>query len=79
VNCDAKIRPFPSDTELTCIETVAGHDQHIGVAWDMAYPGSATEITWFEDDRRNFRGEYRPCPEQGCVLPGGHPRDHHVE
>ncbi len=43
---------------------------------DYAYPGSATQLTWMDDDRRTFRGDYVECPERGCVLPAGHPRDH---
>lgn len=78
MKCDAKIRPFPNDTELEC-ESLCDSSQHEGfheaMLRDYAYSGSATKISWEESDRRTFRGEWRPCSiTVGCVLPGGHPR-----
>lgn len=75
--CDAKIRPFPDATELACnCDHAHGDSEHHATLRDYAYPGSATMITWFEDDRRNFRGDWVECVEPGCMLPGGHPRGH---
>lgn len=68
--CDAKIRPMPNATEIQC--DVAGpHEQHLGALKGYAYPGSVTTVCWMEDDRRNFRGEWTPCPNN-CTLPADH-------
>lgn len=80
MSCDAKIRPFPNPTELTCERTDAPHDEHGATLRDYAYPGSETVITWQESDRRTFRGAWRPCETTmagGCVLPADH-RGRHV-
>lgn len=79
VPCDAKIRPFPNPTELTCERDDPPHAEHHATLRDYAYPGSATVMTWFEDDRRTFRGEWAPCAGIAlCVLPAGH-RGEHVQ
>lgn len=82
--CDAKIRPFPDcrepfGTEIQCEDLTDPHVLHCGVVRDFAYPGSATEICWREEDRRTFRGEWEPCPFSvenqvtlPCILPVGH-------
>lgn len=73
--CDAKIRPLPNDTEMVCEDdhVEVGPDiQHHATLRDYAYPGSTTRVTWNESDRRNFRGEWAPCPTTGCTLPAGH-------
>jgi hypothetical protein len=83
VKCDAKIRPMPDDTEVECV--IIQHAQlnpyhsvqHHGDLINYAYPGSSTRISWFENDRRNFHGEWPGrCPLRGllapCVLPAGH-------
>ena len=74
--CDARLRPFPDDTEIRCDATTEKVHMHGGVLRDYAYPGSETTITWHEDDRRNFHGEWPgPCGRLStCVLPDGHPR-----
>lgn len=73
--CPCKIRPFPDDTEVTCSNTPGHIDRHRGWLIGRAGPGSVTEITWFDDDRRNFRGDWRQCvATKGCILPAGHPR-----
>lgn len=74
--CPAKIRPFPNDTEVTCDQTTEGHRKHSGVIRDYAYPGSETILTWQDDDRRNFTGDWIECPDHGCTLPAGHRGDH---
>lgn len=76
--CDARIRPFPHELELMCTrEFHNGSDtRHESVVADYAYPGSRTVLTWFESDRRNFRGEWIECPERACGLPCGHRGDH---
>ncbi len=74
--CRARIRPFPDDTELLC-EVPMGHDGgHHYVLRDRAGPGSATVITWYDDDRRTFYGDWLSCPDPGCVLPLYHHGDH---
>jgi hypothetical protein len=78
-DCDARIRPFPypSDIEIAC-EDDDQHPMHKGSIRDYAFPGSLTVLNWFEDDRRNFHGEWPgPCPLAAavtvrCVLPVGH-------
>lgn len=70
--CDARIRPFPNATELTC-ERQAPHatEMHQTALRDYAFPGSVTLLSWEEADRRTFRGEWRPCCD-ACSLPLGH-------
>ena len=76
MTCDARIRPFPNDTEVVC-ERDDEHRMHKGTLRDYAYPGSATEIEWDEDDRRTFHGEWPgACDSAGCVLPARHRGDH---
>lgn len=72
--CDAKIRPMTDDSEIPCTYE-PGHDgDHRGVIRDRAYIGSATAVSWQENDRRNFHGEWPGrCSNVGhCVLPAGH-------
>jgi hypothetical protein len=74
MNCDARIRPFPAgnDTELICeVEHDEEHTSHSSVLKDYAYPGASTRISWLENDRRNFHGEW-PGKCIGCVLPLSH-------
>lgn len=71
--CDAKIRPFPNDTELQCDGELDTHLNHEATLRDYAFPGSVTTISWFDLDRRTFRGDWAPCSATaGCVLPHGH-------
>jgi hypothetical protein len=81
--CTARIRPLTDDTEIQCeVSTVDAHGSHAGVLRDYAYPGSATVISWREDDRRIFRGEWTPCPVRSagvapvCILPAEHHGEH---
>lgn len=70
--CDAHMRPFPNDTEVGC-EEEGEHDTHKGVLRNYAYQGSETILTWYEQDRRTYHGEWPgPCDEAGCILPLGH-------
>lgn len=82
VTCDAKIRPFPvgNQTEIHCEQERWPHDgEHSGVLRDYAHPGSETVISWDEQDRRNFRGEWADCPLfPGCILPASHRGKHAV-
>jgi len=88
VICDAKIRPFTDDTELTCecphVDELDGSSEHHSTLRDYAFPGSATTIYafpgsattiyWAEDDRRNFRGEYPGrCDAATPTWPDGLP------
>jgi len=77
MTCDAHIRPMPNDTEISC-DVDGEHTHHKGTLRDYAYPGSATVIGWFEDDRRTFHGEWpgRCVTNDGCVLPLGHRGSH---
>ena len=72
--CDAKIRPFPTPTEVAC-EQAGEHDTHAGAIHDYAYPGSETTIRWLEGDRRNYHGEW-PGACDRCILPLGHHGNH---
>jgi hypothetical protein len=70
--CDAGIRPMRDNTELIC-ELQLPHRDHQAMLKDYAYSGSRTLITWHEDDRRNFHGEWPgPCEDDTCLLPHGH-------
>lgn len=76
MSCDARMRPFPNDTEISCEIDNSAHSEHKGTLHDYAYPGSATVFHWSESDRRTFHGTWPgPCPEL-CVLPAGHRGDH---
>jgi hypothetical protein len=74
--CQARIRPFPGDTEVACSRSARHDGMHLGTVRDYAYPGSATDISWDPADRRNFTGPWRPCPQIGCVLPVLHRGEH---
>jgi hypothetical protein len=76
VNCDARIRPFPHAIEIAC-EKPLPHMTHQGTLNDYAFPGSSTTVSWAEDDRRTFHGDWPgSCETPGCTLPAGHPRRH---
>lgn len=74
--CTAKIRPFPNDTEVQCEKPKHTDSKHESVLRDYAYPGSETVLAWMETDRRNFRGDWRPCLFPTCILPANHRGDH---
>lgn len=75
MTCDAKIRPFPNDTEMQCERDDHSDEWHSADLRDYAYPGSVTKISWAEYDRRTFRGAWTPCPHS-CSLPAGHRGNH---
>jgi hypothetical protein len=80
MQCIAKIRPFSNinDVELQC-EQESGHPEdnyHGAFLLNYAYEGSSTYITWDHADRRNFTGDWVPCPNKGCVLPADHIGNH---
>ena len=70
--CPARIRPFSTPVIIECEAPADGHTTHTGALRDYAYPGSRTELTWLDNDRRNFTGDWVECPVRGCVLPAGH-------
>ncbi len=75
--CTAKIRPFPDDTELTCFLDEHGVDmKHWAILKDYAGPNTSSDIYWFEDDRRTFRGDWIRCPHEICTLPKEHSGHH---
>lgn len=76
--CDAKIRPFPNDTELQCeLRVHERPNEHQATLRNYAGTGGHSVITWMEADRRTFRGEWARCPERPyCVLPMGHRGNH---
>lgn len=84
MTCDARIRLMRpiSDIEVVCTETTY-HTTHKGTIESYAYPGSQTLVTWFDDDRRCFHGEW-PGDCQGgpddapalCILPLNHHGGH---
>lgn len=77
LGCDARIRPFrpAGEDEFPC-EKPVHHvaESHEAIIRDRAYKGSETRLSWADDDRRTFRGEFKPCTIPGCILPAGHPR-----
>ena len=75
--CRAKIRPFPDETEIQCIEDDSQpHSNHAGIVSDYAYPGSKSKLNWNDRDRRTFRGDWTSCDQSTCILPAGHWGDH---
>jgi hypothetical protein len=74
--CPAQIRPFMpvnKDIALQCEHRPKHGGMHQSHLHDYAYPGSSTLLTWMDDDRRNFTGEFIDCPaSKSCVLPAGH-------
>lgn len=83
--CGARIRPMVpiNSTELRCerpdahVESTHTLDRlHVSTLRDHAYPGSATVVSWLDDDRRNFTGEWVECPVQPCTLPANHRGNH---
>jgi hypothetical protein len=78
VTCPSKIRPLPNPTEIRCEKPENHRYEHRGVLRDYAKPGSVTTVTWQQNDRRAFIGEWAPCDSTGCVLPRFHPGDHAV-
>lgn len=76
MSCQAKIRPFDNDKEILCEVFDGRHETHKGGLRDYAAPGSFTEITWLDGDRRTFRGEWKPCARlKNCTLPAEHRGD----
>lgn len=88
--CDARIRPFRpiNETEVSCAVEDTDHeidpDHHRGEIKDYAYPGSVTTINWYQDDRRNFHGEWPGICQTAvfdnvvCLLPRNHEGNHSV-
>lgn len=76
--CPARMRPFPNSVELHCERAPHLPDDHTheAVLRDYAYPGSRTTITWYDEDRRTFTGDWIECPHRGCTLPANHRGDH---
>ena len=72
MKCDARIQPFLDMNILDCDLEVHPHTEHISNIKDAAYPGSITKVHWFEDDRRNFRGDWQNCTKGKCDLPNKH-------
>lgn len=84
VKCPKRARVFPPETTLPCGPDVScvlegdDHYEHLGET-GLKVGGKPQTITWFDDDRRTFTGEFRPCHlldessgPKPCVLPGGH-------
>lgn len=76
MSCDARIKPFPNDTVLTCELPAAHPGMHESTLRDYAYPGSETVVSWAEDDRRTFRGDWIECVQPNCILPANHRGNH---
>ena len=67
MNCEHKLAW--GDLRMDC-ELDQGHDgEHIGQLHQ-------TKVTWLPGDRRDYTGEFVECPEQHCILPGGHGGHH---
>lgn len=77
--CDCKIRPNvpANDREVVCLMTTrhGAHTTHRGILTDYAR-GQTNQITWEDDDQRNFHGNYpgRCIKHLNCILPNGHSR-----
>lgn len=71
--CDAAMRlDYHDNITLRC-ELERPHRDHQAVLRDYAFDGSVTLITWHEDDRRNYHGEWPgPCEDSDCILPWKH-------
>ncbi len=75
--CTAKIRPFPDDTELTCfLNEHESETKHVANVKKHPNAERSTDIYWFEEDRRTFRGDWVLCPNKTCILPSGHRGNH---
>jgi hypothetical protein len=72
---------------VDCAKPPAHFGSHSG-PWNHNYPDTAghTTITWEEDDRRTFRGEWARCAEDAanpfghpttCILPANHRGEEH--
>jgi hypothetical protein len=63
-----------NEIELACERDHDDGDEHSATLRDYAYPGSATTVTWMDDDRRNFRLAWPGnCSlTDGCILPDTH-------
>jgi hypothetical protein len=82
MGCDARINLFLDPGRIIdCQEAHTGREAEIKHKGYYRAPGNIqpTEITWFEGDRRTFRGMWRPCGDSTCTLPGGHPSRHSTE
>jgi hypothetical protein len=75
--CDAAMKlDYHDNIELRC-ELERPHREHQSVLRDYAFAGSVTLITWWEEDRRNYHGEWPgACEVTDCRLPQGHHGDH---
>jgi hypothetical protein len=86
--CKWSIRPFTDQTQVSCELSEhlqpevaeGGQALHQATLRDYAYPGSATVITWYAGDRREFEGNFpgyctklgMHAGRQNCTLPAGH-------
>jgi hypothetical protein len=75
--CEAKIRPFPDYKELTCfLNEHKPEIKHVANIKNPERPSYSTDIYWYEEDRRTFRGDWIVCDFESCILPGGHHGEH---
>lgn len=82
MSCDWSIRPFPSPVQLDCDkdEHLPADPEHHATLRDYAHPGSVSEVTWLDGDRRTFEGSWPGyCTKlgstggrQNCTLPAEH-------
>lgn len=74
--CDAAMRPFATSDVVRC-ELGEHEGFHSATLRNYAYPGSETTLSWGEEDRRTFHGEWPGyCQELDCVLPRNHKGGH---
>lgn len=71
-HCPAKIKAWKAeDGEFRCRLADSPHPQHEATG---LYEHQT--ISWFDGDRRQFRGEFVACDESTCILPSGHHGNH---
>ena len=79
--------PIHEAVLVNCAKPADHFGAHSG-PWNHNYPNTEghTTMTWAEDDRRNFRGEWVRCSEDAaspfghpatCILPANHRGQEH--
>ena len=65
-----------SDMIANCAREPHDDDRHEGgITFSDGFQ-SPTIVTWYEADRRTFRGELVLCDQSDCPLPAGHRGGH---
>ncbi len=67
--CTAKIRPFNDNREVVCRLYERHVMRHTGYVSHYNDPRTLTKIDWAENDRRNYRREWKYCDINACIFP----------